>query len=549
MKKSILGFSVLATALSMSMTSCQNEEFASVASGDEFENIHVIATVSRAPESRTSKPMTGNGLECSWEENDKVVVFSKNGEDNLGVLTLETGAGEKDATFSGTLRVRPSDTDVNIYYLGRNKTEGLDNLMIDETFHINLQNGANSSITDYDIMYSAAEMKRLSDGSASLNFGLNSIVSFAHFYAHLPEGVVPANSEAITVSGQNVFNQFTLKFANAEITNTVAGPITVNPVWETGATNEFDFFMAVLPGENVQTDFTITIGEKTYRASLDARTYNANKIFSGGKIEGKDVYFSENDTWTVTYMNGEEVVKTETANSFAPSMTFTAIAGPEKEAFNFLGWAEAENGAVVYTAGQEFTLNRPETEKTLYAVWEAAKAENMTVYGWYNDGTELKVEDVEYNHTWPFTFDLSNLDIPTRDEYTFKGWAASADSKTAITSVTFNYPETVKNVYAIWEASKVDVTVKGMDDDKYLGSGTDKGVKLPHTMILSENLEAPTKDGYTFLGWTATKGGSEIITEVTFTNKDELTKTVYAVWKKNSSEGTITAPGSTGTGY
>ncbi len=550
---------VTAVAITLGFSSCQNDEIMSN-STEDYEILEATATVRvDVNESRTAFPIEGNDMEFTWTAGDRIVVLSEDGERNIGVMTLSKGEGTGRGEFTGSLRTRKSDTKVNVYYLGLKATEGLSSTMIDREFNISAQETAHKNLTDYGVMHAVTDITRNEEtGKVSMNFLVSSLVSYARFYFHLPEGI-SATNEAVTVSGQNIKNAFTLNYADASLTNQTEGNITITPDWTVGNANEGGAFMVFVPSVDAITEFAVTVGEKTYKAKLDAKEYVAEIFYCGGnRSHGKDIYFSENGEWTVTYMDGEQVVDTQKENSFAPSMTFTAIAGPEKDAFNFLGWAEAENGAVVYTAGQEFTLNRPETEKTLYAVWEAAKAENMTVIAWNNDGTPTKQTAVEYNHTWPYTFDLSNFDTPTRENYKFMGWAASADSKTAITSVTFNYPETVKNVYAIWEETWKESTYTlyygengkyGKAQQYYPASG-----QTPWIFYCEEaDYEYTAPAGYELIGWADEEGATVAKytpgDKITTGGKENLVKTVYPVIKKKTSEGTITAPGSTGTGY
>ena len=541
--------------MALGMTSCQSEEMM-VETSSTARLVKVTASVSvDDPESRTSKPMDENGnLAFQWSENDQVVVFSEDGRRNLGVLTLSKGVGESSGEFEGMLSIENADRNVNAVYLGSAMTEGLGELMFDYNVDLSQQLGTLAAITDFDIMHDQTPVSLNADGTANLNFNIKSVLSLAHFYFHLPEGVT--GEGPVTINGENFMNRATVDFATGNVLNPAEGAITVNPDWTVGAENNGEVFIACVPFDNITTTFSVTIGEKTYKASLAPRKYNVGKFFNGASAHGKDVYFSENGDWTVTYMDGETVFNTQTATSFAPSYTFTALEGPSKPAFNFLGWAEAKNGEVVYNAGDEFTLTRPQTEKTLYAVFEDAKAEDMTIIAWNNDGTDRNQTDVEHNHTWPFTFYLSNFDTPVREGYKFMGWATAADSNVAVETVVFNYPETLKNVYAIWEEdwhfTQYTLNYKGGGSDtQYYNSQC----KTPWIFDCqsADFVDYTAPEGYTLLGWADEEGA----TVAKYTEGDKIstggkeiqTKTIYPVLKKKSSGGSITAPVSPGTGY
>lgn len=480
MKNKFFGWSFLAASmLALGLTSCQNEEFVNETAGDQAEIVSVVATasVNAGPESRTNKTEGADELEFTWAANDKLAVFSENGARCLGILTLKGEGNQATGEFEGKLSMYKTDSRVNIFYLGQQMADKLTELSVSCDFDLSMQNGAITSLTDFDIMHGQADVERSNTGNATFRFELASILSFAHFYAHMPEGVAPTN-EKVTFSGSNVFNKFTLNFADGSIENTGAGNIVVNPVWETGASNEGDFYMAVVPGET-DTELSIAVGEKTYKATLDSRNYGANRIFCGGTAHGKDVYFSENGEWTVTYIDyGDASDKKDvTKIGYGPSMTFKIVKDPVKAGYKFMGWSDEENGAVnpAYIYKADLTLNRPNTEKTLYSVWEEE-----------------------------------------------------------------------------WKYKKYSLTYKdGITVTQYYSSKTE----TPWIFYCeeSDNIDYTAPEGYILLGWADEEGAKEakytVGSKISTGGKDIQEKTVYPVLKKKSSEGTITAPGSTGTGY
>lgn len=156
-------------------------------------------------------------------------------------------------------------------------------------------------------------------------------------------------------------------------------------------------------------------------------------------------------------------------------MKFNVIANPTKDNYKFMGWSDTADGIVNndYTAGAEFTLTRPNTEKTLYAIWE--EEWHFTTYIlYYKDGaTVTQFYNAEKMKTpWIFYCDSNDYEVP--EGQILLGWA--------------------------------------------------------------------DEEGATVAKYT---DGDEISTG----GKDIQTKTVYPVLKNKASEGTITAPGSTGTGY
>lgn len=368
MKKIFYSFACLAAAAFASgLSSCQNEDIANTVT-EESESLEVVATGSFNIDTRTSFPVTENSVTFNWSADDKIVVLSENGDRNLGVLTLKQGdEGKSTGDFTGSLRTRTSDTKVNIFYLGQNKTEGLNTISYDDNFNIADQLTAHKNLTDYGIMHATANLQRDASGKAVFQFKVSSLMTYAHYLFHLPAGV-NATNEVIRVDGANVNNQFTLNFADASMTDVKAGSIAITPEWNG---EEGSAYMVFVPANGIAPEFSLTIGEKTYKATLPTTEYEPNDFICGGNpAHGKDIYFSEDGSWTLTYMDGEDVFYTDNAQNFGPSYTFTVTdQKPTKTAHVFVGWAESADGEVVYYANDNLILNRPNTEKTLYAIY------------------------------------------------------------------------------------------------------------------------------------------------------------------------------------
>ena len=127
--------------------------------------------------------------------------------------------------------------------------------------------------------------------------------------------------------------------------------------------------------------------------------------------------------------------------------------------------------------------------------------------------------------------------VPVKAGYKFLGWStkksASSASYKAGDSVTLNDAYDGKvTLYAVWQGKTY--TVK-YDSNGGTGSMDDSVFKLATDVRLSSNKF--TKENYTFIGWSTSKGG-----EVTYTNEAKVKDlggegdivTLYAVWKSNA---------------
>lgn len=483
MKKLKFGLAWIA-ALSMAggFTSCQSDEI--ISSGDDSAMaVNAVAHVSVADDTRTSfTPDAVAGLKFAWSDNDQIVVVSEDGTRNIGVMTLKSGAGDAHGEFEGVLNVRKSDTKAHVYYMGRNMTSGLKGLSFSKELNISNQNSALANITDYDVMHSVAELTRDGKGKVTMQFQVESLVSSARFCFHLPEGV-SATNESVTVKGANIYNGYTLNFADASFTDQKLGAINIVPDWSN--VEGGDAFMTFVPAADAVTEFEVTVGETTYKATLDARTYGAGKFFCGGKpLHGKDIYFTRDGSWTLNYdankgTNGPEA---DAVNEvFTPSYTFTVTDGvPVREGYKFLGWADSADAAVAkYNAGSQITLTRPETSKTIYAVWQEEEWHHRTYTLYYDQGDGTTITDSQSfgaicTKPWVFYTDNYTNAYPTKTGYTFLGWADTENASTVVydkTGATIDLTKEVfeKTVYPVWKKNGAEgnVTAPGSDRKPY----------------------------------------------------------------------------------
>jgi len=114
---------------------------------------------------------------------------------------------------------------------------------------------------------------------------------------------------------------------------------------------------------------------------------------------------------------------------------------------------------------------------------------------------------------------------PTRAGYTFAGWA---ETDGAATTVTFPYaPSETSNItlFAKWAGSTNTVAYDSKGGTAVAnGSFTTGGNFTAPT--------APTRAGYTFAGWTATDGGSTIVS-FPYAPSETSNITLYAKWTQN----------------
>lgn len=174
-----------------------------------------------------------------------------------------------------------------------------------------------------------------------------------------------------------------------------------------------------------------------------------------------------------------------------------------------------------------------------------------------NGGKEANWTETQSTTEDYATFTVSST-IPTRDGYTFLGWADCADATAATyhagNSVVLTKDAPAKTIYAVWQKNPTvyDYTltydVNGGNEE----NRTDTKQSTDDSVDFTVSDFAPTRDGYTFLGWAdtadATAPAYEAGGSVTLT-KENPVKTIYAVWQQEADKYTVEFQYPAGTTY
>ncbi len=166
----------------------------------------------------------------------------------------------------------------------------------------------------------------------------------------------------------------------------------------------------------------------------------AKEVFSGS------INISAKTSYTVSYnANGGNGAPGNQTKWFNEDLTISNTK-PTRTGYTFKGWAlsktDADNGTWYYQPGSTCGANKV---LTLYAVWEAVK---YTVSFDANGGSGAPGDQQK---THGATLNLSST-VPTRDDYTFKGWATSATATVALYSAGSSFDINANTtLYAVWE--------------------------------------------------------------------------------------------------
>ena len=129
---------------------------------------------------------------------------------------------------------------------------------------------------------------------------------------------------------------------------------------------------------------------------------------------------------------------------------------PTRDRYKFDGWADTANATTAsYFGGELITLTKDNPIKTIYAVWKPIFELRYDANGGTGAPDSQPYTALSATSTQA-TFTVPNQ-TPTKEGYTFKGWADSATATDAQYqpggTVAVKHADSPKTVYAVWEES------------------------------------------------------------------------------------------------
>ena len=179
-----------------------------------------------------------------------------------------------------------------------------------------------------------------------------------------------------------------------------------------------------------------------------------------------------------------------------------ALSAASKPGSNFLGWT-LEEGSTTYVTEVLIT-----SDTTLFANFE----ESVFTITYDLDGGEYDGE------TLASMGDVISLSAPTKEGYIFLGWSLEKGSTDYVSRITIQGDVTL---YANYKEEEYTINFE-LYGGTYTGP---KVIKYGEALTLT----TPTKEGFTFLGWSLVSGSCDYVTEII--GKEGIT--VYADFKEN----------------
>ena len=406
--------------------------------------------------------------------------------------------------------------------------------------------------------------------------GSGSLVGNSYTYEE-GNGRVTANYTPIDYTISYDLDGGSVSTSNPTTYNIESESITLNNPTKTGYT--FDGWTGTDLSNKTETVVipTGSIGNRTYTANYQINSYTLTVDPNGGTYNGSSnpVSITNNygttitldtperlgytfDGWTLTgdgslvgntytYADGNGTVTANyTVNTY--TITYNGLTDEEKAALN---------NPISYTVENTFTLNNPQDRLDADGdVYEAftgwtygqSTSENVTINAGTTGNLEFTANFIHVDpDTYTIAYDLAGgtvsesnptsytkktesftLHNPTKEGYDFAGWIGTGLTTPTLT-VTIPRLSTGNRSYtATYTPINYTITYNGLTDEEKTALGNPTGYTIESSDITLAN---PTREGYTFAGWTGSNGDTPA--NVTITHGSTGNKTYTANFVEN----------------
>ena len=264
---------------------------------------------------------------------------------------------------------------------------------------------------------------------------------------------------------------------------------------------------------------TAAAAAKTY-TGFTAQAVTQQTIKADGSTVVKIYY--DRLTYTVTWMNGENTLKTDTGVKYGAKAAYTGEMPTKTETghtCNFTGWNTAADGT-----GTAWTASTTVTDNVTWYARFSSTAKTYTIdYRNMNGLSNPNPTSYTYGET------VTLQSPPSRTGYTFDGWYGDwSCTGSPVTEISATDTGD-KTFYAGWRANTYTVSFDANDG----GVTVNPDSETVTYEYQYGTLPTLTRIGYTFDGWYTSQTGGE---KVTASTKVQITadQTLYAHWSINS---------------
>ena len=358
--------------------------------------------------------------------------------------------------------------------------------------------------------YALVGWYREADLTTVWNFKVDAVTEDTTLYAKwVPSsdaaGCAVIDSGEMTMDGKTL----SIELPNAQTTFAFGEQLTVSPYAQYEVSTD-------LAGKDVIPSATVELeeGDNVFYIQIVSGT-GSNRDQYKAVVRRREIY-------TVTYNFGggaADATEQVEEDQLAPSKDAS------REGYTFGGWQHQGEA-------WDFAADKVVGDMTLTAVWNA---NGYQVTFDSAGGNEIDVAEVTFGEEF-------TLEVPTRLGYTFGGWKTEdevllTDGEGVGVGAWDIAADTA--LTATWTVNTYNIEYKNMD-------GALNAESNPASYTIEDDditLAAPTKTGYTFVGWTSDEAGEEAVTTLDTSACEDVE--LWAQWTVNSYTATFVADGET----
>ena len=358
--------------------------------------------------------------------------------------------------------------------------------------------------------YALVGWYREADLTTVWNFRVDTVTEDTTLYAKwVPSsdaaGCAVIDSGEMTMDGKTL----SIELPNAQTTFAFGEQLTVSPYAQYEVSTD-------LAGKDVIPSATVELeeGDNVFYIQIVSGT-GSNRDQYKAVVRRREIY-------TVTYNFGggaADATEQVEEDQLAPSKDAS------REGYTFGGWQHQGEA-------WDFAADKVVGDMTLTAVWNA---NGYQVTFDSAGGNEIDAAEVTFGEEF-------TLEVPTRLGYTFGGWktedeALLTDGEGVGVGAWDIAADTA--LTATWTVNTYNIEYNNMD-------GALNAESNPASYTIEDDditLAAPTKTGYTFVGWTSDETGEEAVTTLDTSACEDVE--LWAQWTVNSYTATFVAGGET----
>jgi uncharacterized repeat protein (TIGR02543 family) len=275
-------------------------------------------------------------------------------------------------------------------------------------------------------------------------------------------------------------------------------------------------------------------------SSATSATYAAGGSYTANSAATLYAVWKLN-TYTVSYnANGGSGAPSSQTKTYGVTLTLSSTK-PTRTGYTFKGWGTSSSATTVsYAAGASYTAN---AAITLYAIWsinsytldvngrlDGTNVNNISGYGTFDikttQGTTStsKTSITDYCTALPYGTKYEITNIIATTGHTYNGVTEGSLSGTIGTSLVYVRLSFSTDTYSVTYNSNTTDTVSNMPSSQTKTYGAD----------LTLSTLVPSRDGYTFLGWSTSSSSEKIAYSPGATYSGNTALALYAVWRKDT---------------